>query len=129
MSFTDAEREFMRSTRLGRIATASPSGEPDVAVVGFRLDGDRVVVTGMDNTKTRKYHNAKANPRASFVVDDLATVDPWRPRGVKITGGVALVPDSRGKPNLVIEAETIWSWGLNEGADTHWGPIEKRTVR
>ena len=129
MSFTQSELEFLRSSRLGRIATSSSSGEPDVAVVGYRLlDDMRVEVGGMDNTRTRKYHNAKANPRASFVVDELASVDPWRPRGLKFTGPAALGEDARGRPTLVLSAETVWSWGLNEGAETTFGPIEKRSV-
>lgn len=129
MTFTDAEISFLRSAQLGRIATASGSGEPDVAVVGYRLHDDMSVeVGGMDNTKTRKYHNVKANPRASFVVDELVSVDPWRPRGLKITGPVGLGRDSRGRPTLMLRADTIWSWGINRGAETHFGPIEKRSV-
>ena len=35
--FTEAERAYLTAQRLARIATASPDGEPDVAVVGFAL--------------------------------------------------------------------------------------------
>jgi pyridoxamine 5'-phosphate oxidase family protein len=129
MPFTDAERSFLTSTHLGRIATASASGEPDAAVVTFLVhaNGD-IEITGMDNTRTRKYHNVKANPRASFVVDDLASVDPWQPRGVKVTGAVRIGEDARGRPSLVVAPETVWSWGINDDADTVFGPIEKRSA-
>ncbi|MBV9039657.1 MAG: PPOX class F420-dependent oxidoreductase [Acidimicrobiia bacterium] len=114
MVFTDAELEYLNSQRLGRIATVSAKGEPDAAAVGFRIDGDEVEIRGLDNTKTRKYWNVKATGRASLVVDDLASVDPWRPRMVKVTGSATIGTDDRGKPTLRIRPETIWSFGVDE---------------
>ena len=114
MVFTDAELKYLQSQRLARIATVSAKGEPDVAPVGFRIDGDEVIVGGLDNTKTRKYWNVKATGRASLVVDDLASVDPWRPRTVKVTGNATIGTDDRGKPTIRIRPETIWSFGLGE---------------
>jgi len=127
MVFTEAELDYLNSQRLGRIATVSAKGEPDAAAVGFRLDGDVVVVGGLDLTKTRKYYNAKATGRASFVVDDLASVDPWRPRMVKVTGRVEIGTDDRGKPNLRLHPETIWSFGLSDDDRPGSGQM-KRTV-
>ena len=114
MIFTDSELEYIKGQRLARIATVSSSGEPDVAAVGFRLDGDDVVVGGLDLTKTRKYYNAKATGRASLVVDDVASVDPWRPRLVKVTGSADIGTDDRGKPTIRIHPDTVWSFGLGE---------------
>ena len=114
MIFSEAELEYLQSQRLGRIATVSAKGEPDAAAVGFRIDGDEVVVGGLDNTKTRKYWNVKATGRASLVVDDLASVDPWRPRMVKVTGAATIGTDDRGKPTIRIRPETVWSFGLGE---------------
>ncbi len=123
--FTAEEVEFLVGQRLGRIATASSNSEPDVAPVGFSLDDGVIVIDGFDNTKTRKYHNIKANPRASFVVDDLASVDPWRPRGVKVSGRAEIAGNE--KPTLRITPETIWSWGINPNAPKVFaGMIEKR---
>ena len=39
-AFTDAELEYLGSQPLMRFATASPSGRPDVAPVGFSVDPD-----------------------------------------------------------------------------------------
>lgn len=128
MSFTSEERAYLESQPLGRIGTASAKGVPDVAPVGFGVDGDDLLVGGMDVTKTRKYHNALANPRASFVVDDLESVDPWKPRGVKVTGVVTMEHDDRAKIVMRIRPDTIWSWGINPNAETQFGPIEKRSV-
>src|SRR3954463_4043186 len=114
MIFTETEFEYLKSQRLARIATVSAKGEPDVAPVGFRIDGDVVVVGGLDLTKTRKYYNAKATGRASLVVDDLASVDPWRPRLVKVTGRADLGTDDRDQPTIRIHPETVWSFGLGE---------------
>jgi pyridoxamine 5'-phosphate oxidase family protein len=115
MIFSDAELDYLNGQRLARIATASARGEPDVAPVGFRIDGDVVVVGGLDLTRTRKYYNVKATGRASLVVDDLASVDPWRPRLVKVTGSAEIGSDDRGKPTIRIRPETVWSFGLGEG--------------
>jgi pyridoxamine 5'-phosphate oxidase family protein len=115
MVFTDVELEYLDTQRLARIATVSAQGEPDAAAVGFRVDGDEVVVGGLDNTKTRKYWNVKATGRASLVVDDLASIDPWRPRMVKVTGTATIGTDDRGKPTIRIRPETVWSFGLGDG--------------
>jgi len=128
MIFSDSELEYLQSQRLARIATVSGNGEPDVAPVGFRIDGDTVVVGGLDLTKTRKYYNVKATGRASLVVDDLASVDPWRPRLVKVTGNADLGTDDRGKPTIRIQPETVWSFGLGEGGRPGFGEM-KRDVR
>lgn len=125
MSFTDAEHAFLSQQRLGRIATASADGEPDVAPVGYRVADGTVRIGGMAMTKTRKYHNVQANARAAFVVDDLESVDPWRPRGVKVAGPAELTGEE-GNEVIVIHPETVWSWRLNEGRDKAFGPIEKR---
>ncbi len=125
MIFTDKELEYLQSQRLARIATVSAKGEPDVAAVGFRVDGDDVVVGGLDLTKTRKYYNAKATGRASLVVDDLASVDPWTPRMVKVTGRAEIGTDDGGKPTIRIRPETVWSFGLGDGGES---PSMKRSV-
>ena len=127
MTFTDVERQFLEQSALGRIATTSADHMPDVAPVTFTLDGDEVVVTGMDITKTRKYHNIRATGTAAFVVDDLASTDPWRPRGVKVAGAARITGTGAGT-SIRLSARTVWSWGLNHGAETRFGPIEKRTV-
>jgi pyridoxamine 5'-phosphate oxidase family protein len=61
------------------------------------------------------------------VVDDLASIDPWRPRGVKVRGGVTLEDDG-GKPRIRIHPDTVWSWGINESAPKRFAGIEKRRV-
>ena len=124
MVFTDAEREFLSTARLGRIATVSRGGDPDVAPVGFRVDEqDDFLVGGLDNAKTLKYHNVKSSGRAAMVVDELVSVDPWRVRGVKVHGS-ASIEDHAGRPVIRIRPERVWSWAINPGATG----MEKRKV-
>jgi pyridoxamine 5'-phosphate oxidase family protein len=126
--FTEAERAYLSSQRLARLATASEDGQPDVSAVGFSVDGDTVLSGGLDLTKTVRYRHLRRNPRATLVVDDLASVDPWQPRGIKVRGR-AVLEDDGGKPRIRIHPETIWSWGINEGAPKHFADrIEKRGV-
>ena len=125
--FTDSELEYLAGQRLARLATASAEGQPDVSAVGFSVDGDTVVSSGLDLTKTVRYRHLRANPRATVVVDDLASVDPWRPRGVKVRGRATLEDDD-GKPRIRIVPDTVWSWGINEGAPKRFAGIEKRRI-
>lgn len=89
--FSQTELDYIRSQSLARIGTASPTAKPDVAVVGFDFDGEFFYVSGRRNQRTRKYLNTKKNPFTSFLIDDLASVRPWRPRGLKIDGEVDFV--------------------------------------
>lgn len=125
--FTDLELEYLAHQRLARIATASVSGQPDVAVVGFGLDGDAIVSGGLDLTKTIRLSHLRENPRATIVIDDLASVTPWAPRGVKVRGRATVEDDDRAL-RIRIEAEVIWSWGINPDAEKRFASIERRTV-
>ena len=125
--FTDAELEFLASQRLARLATASKSGQPDVSPVGFSVDGDTVTSGGLDLTKTIRYRHLQDNPQATIVIDDLASVDPWRPRGVKVRGEATLEDDG-GQTRIRIRPSVVWSWGINENAEKRFASIEKRSV-
>jgi len=125
-AFTDAELAYLDDQPLMRFATASPTGKPDVAPVIFSVEGDDVVTAGFDITHTVRYRNISANPRATVVVDDLASVDPWSPRGIKVVGTVA-VEEHDGSPRFRISPQVIISWAIN---DTTPGipKMERRTV-
>lgn len=125
-AFTPAELEYLRSQPLMRFASASLNGRPDVAPVGFWLDGDDILTGGFDITKTQRYRNVGKNPRVSVVIDDVASVEPWSPRGVKVIG-TALIEQVDGSARFRITPEVIISWALN---DTTPGipTMERRTV-
>ena len=62
------------------------------------------------------------NPKVALVVDDLASVQPWRPRGIEIRGE-AEIHHSGGKTvnpgfndeMFRIKPKRIYAWGLVEG--------------
>ena len=110
--FTPAELAYLESQPLMRFASASPTGKPDVAPVVFQVDGDTIVTAGFDIARTARFRNIGVNPQVTVVVDDLATVDPWSPRGVKILG-TAVVEES---PQLQfrITPSVVISWAIND---------------
>ena len=125
-AFTDRELAYLAAQPLMRFASASPDGRPDVAAVVFSVDGDDIVTAGFDITKTVRYRNIEANPRAAVVIDDLAAVEPWSPRGIKVRGRVRIEDDAGGQ-RFRITPEVIWSWGVNEPVQGV-SEMERRTV-
>ena len=115
-AFTEQELAYLQAQPLMRFASASPKGRPDVATVVFAVDGDDIVTGGFDITKTVRYRNIGKNPRATVVIDDLASLDPWSPRGIKVRGSATIESGPDGE-RFRISPEVIWSWGVNETAD------------
>lgn len=120
--FTEKEIAYLKSQRLARIATVAPDGQADVSPVGFEFDGADFYVGGRDVTNTRKYKNVQAGHRkVALVIDDLRSVDPWRPRAVRIYGLAELV-EREGmlgpKEYIRITPQVSWSWGV-EGPSLH----------
>ena len=126
-AFTPAELAYLAAQPLMRFGSASAAGRPDVSPVTFEVDGDHVLSGGFDITHTVRYRNIAENPRVNVVVDDLATVDPWSPRGIKIIG-TATAESAGGGERFRIVPEVIISWGIN---DTTPGipKMERRRVR
>ena len=116
-TFTGAERAYLGDRRLARVATVGPDGTPHVTPVGmWQLGGDGawVEVTGRDFGATKKYRDVAATGHAAIVVDDLATVDPWRPRGIEIRGAAEAF--SEPEPHIRIHPNRVVSWGLEDPA-------------
>jgi pyridoxamine 5'-phosphate oxidase family protein len=132
MSFTilsQNEIEYLNTQHIARIATVSTSEDgnksmqPDVVPVGFDFDGKYFYVSGMNILKSTKYKNILKNKKVAVVVDDLKTVDPWDPRGIRIYGDADVVNrrgrymDSTGhSEHIYIRIRPIkkWSWGIDE---------------
>jgi pyridoxamine 5'-phosphate oxidase family protein len=93
--FSDAQINYLRSQRLGRLATLRPDGTLQNNPVGFAFDeGNGTIEIGGSNMGgSQKYRNVVANGQAAFVVDDLASVDPWKPRMVEIRGTAEPIPN------------------------------------
>ena len=115
-SFTDAERDYLTGAtgerRLGRVATVGADGTPHVVPVGYSLneEANAIDVRGHRIAATRKFRDVGRAGRAAIVVDDLASTDPWRPRGVEVRGRAEAVEVP--EPLIRIHADRVVSWGL-----------------
>ena len=125
--FSEKEIEYLKSQRIARIATAAVSPDvsvqPDVVPVGFDFDGEYFYVGGMNILKSRKYKNVLKNNKVALVIDDLKSVDPWDPRGIRMYGTADIVTRQSGymeqTPHpqadyIRIKPEKKWSWGIDE---------------
>ena len=110
-SFSHDELEYLRSGRLGRIATVGRDGTPHVAPVGFSYNEqiDTIDVGGRDMANTKKFRDVARSGRAALVVDDVRS--PWRPRGVEVRGRAEAVEGPRAL--IRIHPQRIVSWGIS----------------
>ncbi|MFE9632153.1 PPOX class F420-dependent oxidoreductase [Streptomyces sp. NPDC006463] len=117
--FSEAELTYLRSQRLGRLATVDATGQPQANPVGFFPQEDgTILVGGMAMGATKKWRNLQRNPRLALVVDDLVSAHPWRVRGIEIRGHATLEvgPHTLGphfSPEVVrIHPDHVHTWGL-----------------
>jgi pyridoxamine 5'-phosphate oxidase family protein len=88
MSFKPHEIEFMKAADLGRLATVAPDGTPQNSPVGFTYNETlgTIDIVGYHMSRSRKFRNLATNNAVAFVVDDIASRDPWRVRCLEIRG-------------------------------------------
>jgi pyridoxamine 5'-phosphate oxidase family protein len=115
--FSASELDYLAGDRrrLARIATVGEDGTPHVVPVGFRhnAEHDSIDVGGRDFARTKKYRDVARTGRAAIVIDDLASTDPWRPRGIEVRGHAEAIDGDR--PLIRIHPERIVPWGLEPG--------------
>jgi len=119
--FTDSELAYLSGQRLGRLATVSPSGAPQNNPVGYWVNSElgTIDIFGLNLAKSKKFRNLKGNPNVAFVVDDLASVDPWVVRGVEVRGtaealqGVAPPITQMSHEVIRVHPKRIISWGVD----------------
>lgn len=118
---TREQIEYLQSQMLGRIATANAEGQPHVTPVGYRYNDETgtIDISGYDLLSTRKVRDIRENPRVAFVVDDLASVKPWRPRGVTVRGTAVIEGDGNdsngfGEVWIRIIPSRVIGWGIEE---------------
>ncbi|MFF4240202.1 PPOX class F420-dependent oxidoreductase [Actinomadura geliboluensis] len=122
MSLTDIEREYLSTQRLGRLATVGPKGDPQNNPVGFAYNAETgtIDIRGWNLAESRKYRNLRDNDQVAFVVDDLASVQPWRVRGVEVRGRAepAVVEGPQGADDVIrIHPRVVFSWGIDPDAE------------
>lgn len=122
MPFEDFEIAYLNSQRLGRLATQQPGGTLQNSPVGFSYNAatGTIDIGGRAMAESQKFRNVAANARATLVVDDLASVDPWRVRCLEIRGraeALAAPANSASRfPGAIIRlyAERIISFGIDQ---------------
>ena len=110
--FSAAEIKYLESQRLARIATAGSDCQPHVVPVAFRYnpETDTIDVGGHGFAQRKKYRDVQRNPRIAMVIDDLATVDPWRPRMIEIRGEADILAtggDAVGPASIHTSSESV----------------------
>jgi pyridoxamine 5'-phosphate oxidase family protein len=125
--FTDKELAYLEGgRRLARIATVGKDGTPHVVPVGWSYNSAdaTIEIGGVDLEQTKKFQDIRRNGRAAIVIDDIASVDPWRVRGVEVRGGAEAL--SQPLPLIRIHPERVVSWGIESDAI---GKRSARTIR
>jgi pyridoxamine 5'-phosphate oxidase family protein len=101
MPLREAELAFLRSQRIGRLATVGPSGHPHVMPVMYEVRDDGSLEFDADGVKLR---NLVAEPRVAFVVDAMGPK-----RGVSVQGEASVVGHERAR----LSPRRSFSWGLD----------------
>lgn len=122
LTFGSTELDYLSTQRIGRLATVDAHGAPQNNPVGYWIDRNthRIDIGGYNLGRSRKFRNVRSNPQVCLVVDDLASVDPWRVRGVEIRGTAEALEDTEpptgGMSPEVIRITPLWigSWGLTD---------------
>lgn len=125
---------------LGRLATIGPRG-PQSHPVTYQVaaEAGAVDVGGPDLASSQKYRNARADPRVSLVIDDVAPgpVGPGgqRGRGLEIRGEVEIVyldvphQDGFSVEVMRIHPRRIVAWNLDAPGYNPRNVVHSSTAR
>ena len=69
-------------------------------------------VTGREFAGSMTYRDVARAAQAAIVIDDLASTDPWRPRGIEIRGRAETVTEPH--ELIRIHPDRVIAWGLDE---------------
>lgn len=122
---TAAHIAYLATQRLGRLATVDGDGRPQNNPVGFHYNAElgTIDIGGLDMGRSRKFRNLATNPNVAFVVDDIASLRPWRVRCVEIRGTAEALVDQSGQPSrfsaeiIRIHPTRVISFGLEPSGD------------
>jgi pyridoxamine 5'-phosphate oxidase family protein len=121
MTLDEFERDYLASEPIGRLATVSDDGFPQVNPVGFSYNETTgtIDIGGRAMGGTRKFGNVRATGVAALVVDDVVSRDPWTVRGVEIRGraeaisGIDPISAYASGEIIRIHPSRVISWGLD----------------
>jgi pyridoxamine 5'-phosphate oxidase family protein len=111
MTFKQHEIDYLNGADLGRLATVQRDGTPQASPVGFTYNAElgTIDIAGYRMSHSQKYRNIAANPRVAFVVDDIASRNPWRVRCLEIRGTAeqASAPRAQGAAGDALDSAII----------------------
>lgn len=134
--FSGKEVEYIKSQSIARIATAAEVEEglvntsedssskivqPDVVPVGFYFDGEYFYIGGFDMPRSTKYKNVLRNKSIALVIDDLKSIKPWQPRGIRIYGDAEITKRQGASLEKYGEFETVYSIKITPRKKRSWG--------
>ncbi|HWE90999.1 MAG TPA: PPOX class F420-dependent oxidoreductase [Pseudonocardiaceae bacterium] len=119
--FTEAELAYLADQPLGRLATVQRDGTLQASPVsfGFNPKTETIDIGGYRMGGTQKFRNVRSNGKATIVVDDIVSVQPWVVRCLEIRGdaeAIAEPTDSAAPidgPIIRIHPRRIISWGID----------------
>ncbi|MBF6226275.1 PPOX class F420-dependent oxidoreductase [Nocardia abscessus] len=125
-TLTPEQIDYLHTQRLGRLATVRPDGTPQNNPVGFRYNADlgTIDIAGWNMGASWKFRNLATNDHVAFVVDDVASVQPWRVRCLEIRGTAEALTDvdpyisGVSREMIRIHPQRVIAFGLSgEGPD------------
>lgn len=119
--FTERELAYLREQRLGRLATVRADGSVQNNPVGFGYNErlQSIDIGGHNMAASQKFRNVAAGSKVAFVVDDIASLNPWTVRCLEIRGDAEALTeatDSAGHvvgPIIRIYPRRIISFGID----------------
>ncbi|MFD8455056.1 PPOX class F420-dependent oxidoreductase [Streptomyces antimycoticus] len=118
--FTEPEAGYLRSQRIGRLATVDADGQPQANPVAFFLNEDGTLDIGGLAMGRTKWRNTGTHPKVALVVDSLVSERPWLVCGVEIRGEAErrVGPHDLGAQLsdevIRIHPRWVYSWGLED---------------
>jgi pyridoxamine 5'-phosphate oxidase family protein len=123
-AFTPGEIDYLTSQTMGRLATVGRNGRPHLTPLTYvyNPDEDAIDLGGIDFANSKKWRDAHANPRITFLVDDFS---PSEAHAIEIrgdaelheTGGSTINPRIPGfvEQFIRLRPRHIVSWGCDPG--------------
>jgi pyridoxamine 5'-phosphate oxidase family protein len=120
--FTDNELAYLAAQRLGRLATAQPSGtlQNNPVTFGWNAATQTIDIGGHNMAASQKFKNVARGSKVAFVVDDIKSFQPWQVRCLEIRGTAEAIEqpvDSAAPvgdgPIIRIHPTRIISWGID----------------
>jgi pyridoxamine 5'-phosphate oxidase family protein len=119
--FTERELAYLREQPLGRLATVRQDGTVQNNPVGFGYNEhlETIDIGGHNMAASQKFRNVAAGSKVAFVVDDIASFNPWTVRCLEIRGDAEALrepTDSAGHvsgPIIRIHPDRILSFGID----------------